>query len=74
MWFGWFQKPLNLPQSTNFRTRIVVFPQPAEPTKHLDPFQDFLRSKKKLISEHQLQDLLRKKTPISDIITENDFH
>jgi hypothetical protein len=33
-----------------------------------------LRSKKKPISEHQLQDLLRKKTPISDIITENDFH
>ncbi len=46
----------------------------AEPTKHLDQFQEFLRSKKKPISEHQLQDLLRKKTPISDIIMENDFH
>jgi hypothetical protein len=74
MWFGWFQKPLNLPQSTSFRTRMVVFPQPAKPTKHLDQFQDFLRSKKNPISEHQLQDLLRKKTPISDIITQNDFH
>jgi hypothetical protein len=74
MWFGWFQKPLNLPESTSFRTRIAVFPQLVKPTKHLDQFQEFLRSKKKPISEHQLQDLLRKKTPISDIIMENDFH
>jgi hypothetical protein len=74
MWFGWFQKPPNLPQSTSFRTGIVVFPKPAEPTKHLDQFQDFLGSKKNPTSEHQLQDLLRKKTQISDITTENDFH